>query len=56
MANISEASRLLAEVYNEMRCRAAANRFGVASSTPIRWHALRRDEGEFGAESKGGDM
>jgi transposase len=48
--------RLLAAVDDGMSCRAAAARFGVASSTAIRWHALRRDAGDFAAKPHGGDM
>lgn len=38
-------SRLLAAIDNGLSCRAGAARFGVAPSTAIRWHALRRDTG-----------
>ena len=48
--------RLLAAVDDGMSCRAAAARFGVAPSTAIRWHALRRDAGDFAAKPQGGDM
>ncbi|AUX69607.1 IS630 family transposase [Porphyrobacter sp. HT-58-2] len=48
--------RLLAAVDGGMSCRAAAARFGVAPSTAIRWHALRRDAGDFAAKPQGGDM
>jgi len=47
--------RLLAAVDDGMSCRAAAARFGVAPSTAIRWHALRRDAGDFAAKPQGGD-
>lgn len=48
--------RLLAAVDDGMSCRAAAARFGVAPSTAIRWHAQRRDAGDFAAKPQGGDM
>lgn len=48
--------RLLAAVDDGMSCRAAAARFGVATSTAIRWHALRRDVGDCAAKPQGGDM
>lgn len=42
--------RLLAAVDGGISCQAAAARFGVAPSTPIRWHANRRDAGDFAAK------
>lgn len=49
-------SRLLAAVDGGLSCRAAAIRFGVAPSTAIRWHAQRRETGEFTPKRQGGDM
>jgi transposase len=49
-------SRLLSAVDAGMSCRGAAARFGVASSTAIRWQALRRDTGGFAPRPQGGDM
>jgi len=49
-------SRLLSAVDDGMSCRAAAARFGVAPSTAIRWHAMRRATGSFAAKPLGGDM
>ena len=48
--------RLLSAVDGGMSCRAAAARFGVAPSTAIRWHAMRRATGDFAAKPLGGDM
>jgi transposase len=48
--------RLLAAVDDGISCRAAAARFGVAPSTANRWHAPRRDAGDFAAKPPGGDM
>jgi transposase len=49
-------SRLLAAVDDGMSCRAAAERFGVAPSTAIRWQAQRRETGDFAPKPQGGDM
>jgi transposase len=49
-------SRLLAAVDGGMSCRGAAARFGVAPSTAIRWHALRRETGGFAPRPQGCDM
>ena len=49
-------ARLLSAVDGGMSCRAAAARFGVAPSTAIRWHAMRRATGSFAAKPLGGDM
>lgn len=49
-------SRLLAAIDNGLSCRAAAARFGVASSTAIRWHARRHDTGAFAAKPQCGDV
>lgn len=48
--------RLLAAVDGGLSCRAAAARFGVAPSTAIRWHAQRRETGDFASKPQGGDM
>ncbi|CCA93903.1 transposase [Novosphingobium sp. PP1Y] len=48
--------RLLAAVDDGMSCRAAADRFGVAPSTAIRWQAQRRATGSFAPKPQGGDM
>jgi transposase len=49
-------SRLLAAIDGGLSCRAAAARFGVAPSTAIRWHAQRRETGNFAPRPQGGDM
>lgn len=49
-------SRLLAAVDSGMSRRAAATRFGVASSTAIRWEAQRREIGDYAPKPQGGDM
>jgi transposase len=49
-------SRLLAAIDDGMSCRAAAERFGVAPSTAIRWQAQRRETGDFAPKPQGGDM
>ena len=49
-------SRLLAAIDAGLSCRAAAVRFGVAPSTAIRWHAQRRETGDFTPKIQGGDM
>ena len=49
-------SRLLAAIDARLSCRAAAVRFGVAPSTAIRWHAQRRETGDFTPKIQGGDM
>ena len=49
-------SRLLAAIDAGMSCRAAAQRFGVAPSTAIRWQAQRRATGSFAPKPQGGDM
>lgn len=48
-------SRLLAAIDGGMSCRSAAARFGVASSTAIRWQAQRRTSGSFAPRPQGGD-
>jgi Transposase and inactivated derivatives len=49
-------TRLLAAIDAGMSCRGAAARFGVASSTAIRWQAQRRATGSIAAKPQGGDM
>jgi transposase len=49
-------TRLLAAIDAGMSRRAAADRFGVAPSTAIRWEAQRRMTGDFAAKPQGGDM
>jgi transposase len=49
-------SRLLAAIDGGMSCRAAAERFGVAPSTAIRWQRQRRETGGFAPKPQGGDM
>jgi transposase len=49
-------SRLLAAIDGGASCRAAAERFGVAPSTAIRWQAQRRNTGDFAPKPQGGDM
>ena len=48
-------SRLLGAVDAGMSCRSAADRFGVAPSTAIRWQAQRRATGNFAPKPQGGD-
>jgi len=47
---------LLAAIDDGMSCRAAAVRFGVAASTPIRWQAQWRVTGGLAPKPQGGDM
>lgn len=49
-------TRLLAAIDAGKSCRGAAARFGAASSTVIRWQALRRATGSVAAKRQGGDM
>jgi len=48
-------SRALAAVDEGMSCRGAAERFGVAPSTAIRWHDQRRRQGHCNPKPQGGD-
>lgn len=48
-------SRTLAAIDGGMSCRAAAERFGVAPSTAIRWHDQRRRHGHCAPKPQGGD-
>ncbi|MXO47282.1 IS630 family transposase [Erythrobacter vulgaris] len=47
-------SRLLGAVDAGMSCRSAADRFGVAPSTAIRWQEQRRATGNFAPKPQGG--
>ena len=48
-------TRTLAAIDGGMSCRAAADRFGVAPSTAIRWHDQRRRQGHCAPKPQGGD-
>jgi transposase len=48
-------SRTLAAIDGGMSCRAAAERFGVAASTAIRWFDQRRRLGGYAPKPQGGD-
>lgn len=48
-------SRALTAVDEGVSCRSAAERFGVAPSTVIRWHDLRRRVGHYAPKRQGGD-
>ncbi len=48
--------RLLTAIDEGMSCRAAAGRFGVASSTAIRWVTHWRETGGCSPRPQGGDM
>jgi transposase len=47
--------RVLGAVAGGMSCRQAAARFGVSSSSAIRWRALERRQGDARAKALGGD-
>ena len=47
--------RTLAAIDRGMSCRAAAERFGVAPSTAIRWYDQRRQQGHYAPKPQGGD-
>jgi transposase len=47
--------RVLAAVDGGMSCRQAAGRFGVSTSSAIRWNDRRRREGNFRPRPLGGD-
>ena len=47
--------RTLAAIEAGMSCRAAADRFGVAPSTAIRWHEQQREQGHCAPKPQGGD-
>ncbi|MYL99554.1 IS630 family transposase [Novosphingobium sp. FGD1] len=49
-------TRLLAAVDSGSSCRAAADRFGVAPSTAVRWRAQQRETGDIAPKPRGGDM
>lgn len=48
-------SRALAAVDEGMSCRAAAQRFGVAAATVIRWYDQWRSTGSYAAKAQGRD-
>ena len=48
--------RLVCAVETGSSCRDAAERFGVAPSTAIRWQAQRRATGSVATKPQGGDM
>lgn len=48
-------SRTLDAIDGGMSCRAAAERFGVAPSTALRWHDQRRRQGHCAPKPQGGD-
>jgi transposase len=48
-------ARTLAAIDGGMSCRAAAERFGVAPSTAIRWYDQRRRQGHCAPKPQGGD-
>ncbi len=48
--------RLLDAVENGMSCRAAADRFGVAPSTAIRWVSRLKQTGARAPKQQGGDL
>ena len=47
--------RVIAAIEAGASCRRAADRFGVAAASAIRWHARFRAEGEIAAKPMGGD-
>ena len=47
--------RVIAAIEAGASCRQAAERFGVAAASAIRWHARFRAEGEIAAKPMGGD-
>jgi transposase len=47
--------RVIAAIEAGVSCRQAAERFGVAAASAIRWHARFRAEGEIAAKPMGGD-
>ena len=49
-------ARLLAAVDRQSSCRAAADRFGVAPSTAVRWRVQQREAGDIAPKPRGGDM
>ncbi|MDJ0631020.1 MAG: IS630 family transposase, partial [Rhodobacter sp.] len=48
--------RVIAAIGAGLRRRAAAERYGVAPSTAIRWDNGRRTTGSFAPKPQGGDM
>jgi transposase len=47
--------RVIAAIEAGASCGQAAERFGVAKASAIRWHARFRAEGEIAAKPMGGD-
>ena len=47
--------RVIAAIKAGASCGQAADRFGVAKASAIRWHARFRAEGEIAAKPMGGD-
>ena len=47
--------RVIAAIEAGVSCGQAAERFGVAKASAIRWHARFRSEGEIAAKPMGGD-
>src|ERR1700712_536519 len=47
--------RVIAAIEAGASCRRAADRFGVAAASAIRWHARFRAKGEIAAKPVGGD-
>ncbi len=47
--------RLISAVRDGTSCRAAAERFGVAASTAVKWTRRWRDSGSFAPHRQGGD-
>jgi transposase len=48
-------SRVLDAIDAGVSCRQAAGRFGVSAASAIRWHALRRRQGDARPQRQGGD-
>ncbi len=48
-------ARVIAAIEAGASCRQAAERFGVAAASAIRWHARFRSEGTMAARPMGGD-
>jgi transposase len=47
--------RVVSAIASGLSCRAAAERFGVSTSSAIRWRALDRREGDIAPRRQGGD-
>jgi transposase len=48
-------TRVLAAIASGLSCRRAAERFGVSSSSAIRWRVLERVQGDARPKALGGD-